>query len=155
MSFISSDSMVNKEIEALKTLITIVKKVGIPLSSTTYQNSRCEAIAFIVSSNRERFGLSKLDELIQDIAKLATKDLAKSACEVSWKIHQEVEIQFAYKIKQLDLGSKQKSILHAIHALYCNCKIDNLKKHQQGDIVNFAGVPRELVPNWYRNLISL
>lgn len=137
------------ETTSIKNLTDIVQKAGIPLNSEAGQQSRFEALTFIVTARRERDGEASwkgVAQLIQEISQIATQSVGRAACEVSWRIHQEVAELFDYKVKQLGQNNQEyKPKLHAIHDLYKACKSQNSEKYQRGEEVNFAGVPKEFI----------
>lgn len=134
---------------SIKALASIVQKVGIPLHSDSEngRNPRYEALAFIVRANDP----PKTSELLQEISQLAltaTNDIKQAACHISWRIHEEVSSLFCREIKKIELGQyaeEYKEGARAVHNLYLACKCQNSKKHEQGDIVNFAGVPLDIL----------
>lgn len=142
------------KISALNNLVSIVTKADIWISTQAEQNARREALAFIVDANL----LSRTTQLIRDIGDLINKDVKKSTCEVSWKLHQEVETLLNRKINNIlssQIDEKDKYLVRAIHNLYLSCKDQNFHKYMKGEVVSFAGVPRDFVPTWYRNSIYL
>jgi hypothetical protein len=132
---------------AVRDLASIVQKVGIPLKSVNGRNPRYEALSFIVRANET----SKTAELIKEISQLAasaTEDIKKAACNVSYRIHKEVFVLLSGEMKKIELSQNNeeyKSGARAVHNLYLGCKSQHSKKHERGEVVNFAGVPSELI----------
>lgn len=145
----SSNTNLYSEISSIKNLTDVVQKAGIKLNSDTGQQSRFEALTFIVKARRERDGETSwkgVAHLIQEISQLTTQSLGRAACEVSRRIDQEVAELFDYKVKKLSQCHQEcKLKLYAIHDLYRACKSQNFEKYQRGEEVNFAGVPREFI----------
>lgn len=134
------------ESNSVKELASIVQKVGIPLKSESDRNPRYEALAFIVRAN-DTSRTTKLIEEISQIAASATNDFKQAACDVSHRIHMEVSCLWNQEMEKIESSNNEevKCGARAVHKLYLACKSDHQKKHAQGEIVNFAGVPHDLI----------
>lgn len=142
------------QISILKDLVSIVTKADIWINTQAEHNPRSEALAFIVDANLP----SRTNQLIKEIDDLINKDVKKATCEVSWKLHQEVDTLFNRKVNKIlssQIDEKDKVIVRTIQHLYLSCKCQNFHKYMNGEVVSFAGVPRNFVPVWYRNSIFL
>lgn len=141
-----------QEIETFNKLTSAVQNAGIPVDLKSPSDSRRDALGFIVAMNHEMHGPNYkvvVEKLIENVNQLATQGGKKAACEVTWKLDQEVKALFKAKVEKTITNNPDLSeTLSAISGLYQACKAKNSEQYNKGEPVHFGGVSRDFVPAW-------
>lgn len=143
------------EMSLCKDLISAVNQAGLPINPKDKDDPRYQALAFVVSANHEFYGKDcpiVINQLIKDVKTLSLPGGQKAACDVSWRLEQEVNALFKAKVLELSVkDQKLAPTLTAVTNLINVIEEKNAEKHKDGDTVSFS-VPGDLIPSWSRDL---
>lgn len=150
MSAVSSNSAnFELQVSLYQSLTATLKDAGIALDPQEENDARLNALRFIIGANHDFYGARCniiIDQLIDDLKRLAASGGKKAECEITFRL--DLEVRALFRAKVVELSASNKSLtgnLNAISDLFEACKVKNDEKHERGEPVHFGGIPNDIV----------
>jgi hypothetical protein len=147
--------------ESFKTLVDTAKKSGIPIDLKRPNDTRRDAIAFIIETIYETYAplgndhwKAVVNDLVNEIA-MTSKQSENPASDVSWKLDRTFESLFRSKLETIAATTtdpKQRNYLDSLLKLNLTLVANHAKEHEQGIPVFFGGLPHDFIPSWCTSL---
>jgi hypothetical protein len=147
---------VQNQIIAFKHLVAEVNKIpGIKIDLSSPTDRQRDALAFLVDEIYHQFKENNWQQVMQDVIQKVRQsndppDSLKASKEIVNFIKHLYESRTVHLLANPSIPAEQKEVIQTLFNLYATA-VENLLGHSAvGKPVSLAGVPANLLPDWYQ-----